>query len=126
VVGYVVGMYLSYYPANLEQLCCSFACSVYRRDLLTSSLMYLVPLLARYAGIAEPLPCHGFFCEFILRVWALKAHCAVCEFCVKEFVHVDGIAFIFNSFCCVALLIRYFHDRTLLPLFCNVLSDLFF
>jgi hypothetical protein len=98
VVGYIVGMYLSYYPANLEQLCGSFACSVCGRDLLTSSLMYLMPLLARYAGIAEPLTCHGVFCEFIIGVWALKAHCAVrcvCEFCVKEFVHVDGVAFIF-------------------------------
>jgi hypothetical protein len=32
----------------------------------------------------------------------------------------------FNSFCRVGLLIRYFHDRTPLPLFCNVLSYLLF
>jgi hypothetical protein len=31
------------------------------------------PALTRYAGIASSLPCHRFFCEFIIKEWALKA-----------------------------------------------------
>lgn len=42
------------------------------------------PVLARYAGMASPLPCHGFFCESNIKVRALKAHCVVR--CVASFV----------------------------------------
>ena len=97
--------------------------------LLATSLMYLVPMLTRYAGTASPVPCRVFFfCEFIIKVWALKAHCGVR--CVVTFVSRGlytwtALHFFFNSFRRVGLLIRYLHDRTPLPLFCSVLSYLF-
>lgn len=46
--------------------------------LLATSLMYLVPMLTRYAGTASPVPCRVFFSVSLLSKYGRSRHIVEC------------------------------------------------